>query len=172
MPSARPMSEAEFRGHVKKGAKTNFIFNVLINGVVGWLLFSGSESLTAFGDESYGPDLLITGFLLSAIVSAIGIWVHRGKAAKGELGAPPASEVGWIAPAANWNPWATAGFLGVVGVTVSGAILAAVALSVGSLSVPIYVGAKAIYTGVLAAALTGPTMWVGLHLGATGATTA
>lgn len=165
MAVAEWMSEEEFRGHAKKSASINFVANVVINGAIGWFLFSGNESLTAFGDASYGLDLLLTGFLLSAIVSAIGIGVHRGKAAKGEMGKPPASEVGWIAPAADWNPWATAGCLGVLGAAVSGAILAVVALGVGPLSVPVYVGGKAIYTGVLAAALTGPTMWVGLHLG-------
>ncbi|MEE3329369.1 MAG: hypothetical protein VX246_00750 [Myxococcota bacterium] len=169
MPSAEPMSEEEFRGLVKTGAITNFVFNVLINGVIAWLLLSGPERLAPFGGESYGPDLLITGFLLSAIVTAIVIATHRSKAAKGELGLPAVRGPSWLTPASAWSRWKTCGIAGLLGTVASGVLLGATALTVGSLSVPTYVVMKALYTGVLAAAIVGPATLLGLRLGAAAA---
>ena len=79
------MGDVEFRSEVRKGVISNFIFNVAINGGLTLWLLGGNETLPMWGDPAFGPDLLITGFLLSAIVAAIGMEVHRRKAKRGDM---------------------------------------------------------------------------------------
>ncbi|MFP6655268.1 MAG: hypothetical protein VCB25_06550 [Myxococcota bacterium] len=159
------MSEDEFRALIKKGAITNFVTNMAINGGIAWQMLAGAERLTPFGAESYGPDLLITGFLLSAIVCAIVIAIHRRKVAKGEMAAPAIAEPGWLLAAATWSRWKTCGVAGLLGTAVSAVLLFIAVLAVGAVSVPTYVVFKALYTGVLAAAIVGPATRIGLHRG-------
>lgn len=47
------------------------VFNLVINGLICWLLFRNIETLTLWGEHSFGPDLLITALLLPALTCAI-----------------------------------------------------------------------------------------------------
>ena len=165
MSVSKPMTEDELRGLVRHGAITNFFINLVLNAGIVWALLSGAEALTAFGEEAYGPDLLITGFLLSGIISAITIMTHRSKVVKGTLGAPAFASGGWLDSVAGWNHWATCLAIAALGTALSGVLLVVLAAALPSLSVGSYAVGKGVYTGVLAAALVGPTTRIGLRLG-------
>ena len=47
------------------------LFNLLINGLICWLLFRSIDTLSLWGEHSFGPDLLITALLLPALTCAI-----------------------------------------------------------------------------------------------------
>jgi len=159
------MTSDELRGHVRGAAIGNFIANAIINGALAWWLLGDHATLLVWGDPAYGPDLIVTGFLLSAIVTAIVIWTHRRKARRGDLTAAPlGSPV--LEDASRRGVWGNCLLVGVVGAVASGLLVVASAGFVGSLSAPAYVGLKALWTGVLAAAIVEPAMRLGLHLGA------
>jgi hypothetical protein len=96
---------SEHRRYVRTSQISNFIFNLAINaGLAMWLLRS-SEMLEVWGDAAYGPDLLITGFLLSALVAAIVIEIHKRKAASGAMESAPLTSSA-LRYAATRNRWA------------------------------------------------------------------
>ena len=47
------------------------VFNLIINGLICWLLFRSIDTLSLWGEHSFGPDLLITALLLPALTCAI-----------------------------------------------------------------------------------------------------
>ncbi len=161
------MTDSESRAYLRKSVISNFWVNLLINGALSGWIFSGSLPVSAWGESPYGPDLIITGFMLSAILSAIVIEIHRRKAASGELRAA-ALEAEWLQTAAGWSRWKISGAIGLFGAT-TGLLLAILLSSLAdTLSIPLFVALKAIWTGFLAAAIVGPAILLGLDLGIRG----
>ena len=160
------MSDAELKTEVRKGIIANFVFNVAINGGLTLWLMGGNETLAMWSDPAFGPDLLITGFLLSAIVAAIGLEVHRRKARRGDM-APVPLEGSRLQFLTGRNRWSTCTIFGLAGTALSAVILLGVGLAATSLSLNEYAMVKGLWAGVLAALIVYPSTVLGLHLGAT-----
>ena len=156
-----------FDGHVRKGVVTNFVANLVINAAIAWFLLRGHAELTTWGAASYGPDLLITGFLLSVIVAAIVLETHRRQAARGEL-VPPAGVSDWLGRAAGTSRVAVALGFGVAGVLTGAALLGVLSSTVDAVSPSAYAGIKGVWAGLLAAWIVRPAATIGARQGATG----
>ena len=156
----------EYRGYIRHSVIVNFSINLVINAALGWWLLSEHVSLTAFGGAAaYGPDLLITGLLLSMIVSAIVIASNRKKAANGQMKPVALSAGGFLDAAAKRSRWLTCGGFGVAGMLASAVVLALLIAATASLSVPAYAAIKGVWAGLLAAAIVAPATAIGLNLG-------
>jgi quinol-cytochrome oxidoreductase complex cytochrome b subunit len=157
----------ELRSHIRSSAVTNFVANLIINGLLAWWTLRGQTSLTAWGDGAdgaYGPDLLITGFLLAAIVSAIMMALHRRKLARGELAPVALDPLGWVRLFPRGSLWLACGVFGLLGTLLSALLLAAMlVLQVPPLSPAIYAVIKAVGAGILAALIVPPAILVGLR---------
>jgi len=164
-PMELTMSGFDFKAHLRSSMISNFVFNLLINGALAWWLLEGSGTLTAWGAPSYGPDLMITGFLLAAIVAGIVIEINRRKARRGEIPALRATSPILRAASAR-SRWLTCISIGLVGTFLSALAVLLVAATTASLSVPIYAGVKGVWAGVLAAAVVGPATLIGVGIGA------
>jgi hypothetical protein len=159
------MSDSDFSGHVRRAAISNFVFNMLINGGLAWWLLRGNEFLTAWGAAAYGPDLLATGFLLSAAVAAIVMEINRRKAVR--EGSPPMPGF-WeplraVSGRSRWGVCTAAGLIGLVLSALAVVVFASLATS---LTVPVYASLKGLWAGMLAAAIVGPATVLGLERGA------
>lgn len=73
--------------HIKKESISNFVINMLCNGVIAWFIFKPQATLALWGEHGFGIDLLVTALLLSLILSAIVIMIHRHKLAKNKIDA-------------------------------------------------------------------------------------
>lgn len=136
------------------------IFNIVLNGAIAWLLLRHNPFLTVWGDGAIGPDLLITGFLLAFLSCAIVTRLVTGKIQGGAVSrlAPEASAHAGLHLRSTW---VRAGILGLVGI-ILGALPAIGALSwlgLEPMTVPFFVTFKALWTGLLAAALTPIIAW-------------
>lgn len=165
------MSDVDLTAEVRKGVITNFVFNVAINGGLTLWLMGAHESLTLFGEAAFGPDLIITGFLLAAIVAAIGMEVHRRKARRGDM-APVVLTGGLLGALARKNRWLGCTAFGIAGALASVVVLFGIGAVTSEMSLTTYATVKGLYAGVLAAAIVYPSTVLGLHLGGTQAVTA
>ena len=158
------MTDVEFGQSIRKSAISNFVINVVINAAIAWLLMKQHAALSAWGDPAYGPDLLITGFLLAAIVSAIGLEVHRRKARAGEM-EPRADDSPFVRKAGRRSTLVLCLAFGLAGTVVSLLLALVLATVAGELVTLSYVAIKGIFAGGLAAVLVAPTTRMGLRLG-------
>ena len=159
------MANEEFRKYVRRSAFTNFVFNLALNAGLAWWLLSSHELLTPWGDASYGTDLLLTGFLLSALVAAIVMEIHRRKALRGDMDSAPLVSRS-LKALSRQNRWVASVLIGSIGAGLSALVLVAIAGATDSPSVPAYAGLKGLWAGFLAAAIIGPATLLGLDLGA------
>ncbi len=159
------MSQAAFKAHMHKAVISNFLINVAINAGIAWWLLEQHETLVAWRAPAYGPDLVITGFLLCAIIAAIAMETSRRQAARGELSVDPESWPSFEVLSHLGRAKLTA-LAGVTGAVASALLAFGVALSVTSMSVLAYAGVKGLWAGLLAAAVVGPAMVIGTLLGA------
>lgn len=159
------MSEAEYRRYVRRSSASNFVFNFFINAALAWWLLRGNPELEVWGSAAYGPDLLVTGFLLSALVAAIVMEIHRRKAIAGAMNAV-SLDSRLLRATAMKNRWVTCFQAGALGMLASAVLLAGVALVTPALSVEVYAVLKGLWAGALAAAIVAPATALGLHLGA------
>ncbi len=158
------MSELDFNAHVRTSAISNFVFNLLINGGLAWWILGGNSPLSPWSTPSYGPDLLVTGFLLCAIVSAIVIEISRRQALNGRA-APVPERWAPLSAASGRNRWALCAMAGGVGAALSVLVLLVCAVLAGSLTVAVYAGIKGVWAGLLAAAIVVPATVVGFARG-------
>lgn len=159
------MSDVEFGAEVRKSAISNFIFNTAINGGLTLWLMSGSEVLSMWAEPAFGPDFIATGFILSVILSAIVVELHRRKAMNGEMAPVPITS-STLQRISTQNRWVGCGAFGVAGALVSVVALGVISLLADSMSLETYAVVKGLWTGTLAAAIVLPAMLLGLHLGA------
>jgi hypothetical protein len=159
------MESSEFRAHLRRSALSNFAFNFVINAGLAWWLLSNHERLTTWGEAAYGPDLLVTGFLLSALVMAIVMEIHRRQALRGGM-ASVALASHTLQALSRRSRWSICLVVGALGAMLSVLPLAILAVATPSLSVAAYAGIKGLWAGILAAAIVAPATLLGLELGA------
>jgi hypothetical protein len=54
-----------------------FVVNLMINGVIAWLLFRKATRVPMWGQSSIAGDTIATAFLLPAITCLIVTWISR-----------------------------------------------------------------------------------------------
>ena len=157
------MSDVKLNTEVRNGIFTNFIFNVAINGGLTLWLMGAHATLAMWGEVSFGPDLLATGFILSAAVAAIGMEVHRRKASRGDMAAAVLTEK--MQNLAGKNRWLSSGVLGVTGAIASAFLLVAVGFVTSEMTLNEYAIFKGLWCGVLAGLIVYPSNALGLYIG-------
>jgi len=74
-----------------------FVINLLINGVIAWLLFRNATHVPLWGQSSIAGDTIATSFLLPLITSLIVTPIARGRVRGGHLAQlTPEAAPGWI----------------------------------------------------------------------------
>ncbi|MFK7731767.1 MAG: hypothetical protein AB8B48_09150 [Pseudomonadales bacterium] len=147
-------NQQAINNEIKAETRKNIVINLVLNGLIAYFLMRQYSSLSAWGENGYGPDLLITGFILSAILGAIFIGVFRRKRERGELtpGGETGQSLAWLLP---YNPWLAALLMGILGALIAAPILLAILalLGVESLQPLHYALIKGVWAGMLAGAV-------------------
>ncbi|MBJ20919.1 MAG: hypothetical protein GY910_01895 [bacterium] len=140
------------------------IFNFVLNGALAWLILRHNDFLTLWGEGATGPDLLITGFLLAFLSCVIVTPLVTRQIRSGEI--PLLGAIEAAAPGMHTRSlMARASLLGVLGI-VFGALPTVGLLNwfgVEPMTVGWFVTFKAIWTGLLAAAITPVIAWWALR---------
>ena len=131
-----------------------FSINVVLNGAIGWAMFRGVERIPFWGEASIGGDTLGTSFFLPAITCLIVTPLVRGQVAKGAVPALGGALAGWLRPFQR-ALLPRAALLGLACVLLAGgaAVAGLAVLGVETLAFGPFLGWKALYAGVLAAAV-------------------
>lgn len=139
------------KSEITSETRKNIVINLVLNGLIAYFLMRRYSSLTAWGDNGYGVDLLITGFILSGLLGAIFIGLFRRKRDRAEL-IPTGHEgrsLAWLLP---YNPWLAALVMGILGAVIAAPILlgALTLIGIDSLQPLHYALIKGVWAGVLA----------------------
>lgn len=132
-----------------------FAINVVLNGLIGWAMFRGVETIPFWGASSVGGDTLGTSFFLPAITCLIVTPLVRGQVRKGAAPAVTGTLAGWLRPFQR-SLGVRAVAIGLACTVLAGSLAIALlsALGVGALDFGPFLGWKALYSGVLAAAVS------------------
>jgi hypothetical protein len=154
----------QIQKHIRKETGINIVINVLLNGALAWWLLHDKGPLPVWGEHGFGPDLLITGFLLSGIIAAIMIAMHRRKLNKGDLPALVLADNHWLNRMPR-NLWLSALAFGLAGALLAAPLLLAVLYLFGftTLTPLSYALIKGVWAGALAAAVVGGAIRLGLQ---------
>ena len=150
--------------HIRKEIKKNFVINVVINAAIAYATLGGLDEIDAWGDHGFGKDLILTAFLLSAILSGVFIATHRRKRRSGEISVTgtEGKSLAWLLP---FSPWLSAPWIGLLATAVSvPPVLGVLAvLNIDTLTPPTYIVIKALWAGVLAAVIVQVAILQGLR---------
>lgn len=157
------MDEA-LRQHIRKQAWHNFAVNLVLNGLIAWMLLRGRPAFGAWGEHGYGPDMMATGFILAALVGVIVIKIHRAKRLKGEFENLPDAALGVLASVARRGDWGNALLFGLAGALLSaGFVGMLMLLPLPPFEPQTYAVVKGVWAGVLAALVVPPAIKLGLR---------
>jgi hypothetical protein len=150
--------------HIRAQARNNFAINFVLNALIAWFLLKDKPALAAWGEHGYGPDMMITGFLLATLVAVFSIKIHRAKLAKGEHEALPSTELGALARVARLGDWSNSMLFGLSGALLSAGMVGVLMLLPLPPFEPLaYAVFKGVWTGVLAALVVPPAIKLGLR---------
>ena len=145
---------SSLKQHIRKDTITNFVINLVLNAGIAYALFRQTEQIGPWGEKGYVMDLLITGFLLSAILGGIFIAMSRRKRDKGEfeLSGNEGLALAWLIP---YNAVLAALWLGILGMTLATPHLLGVMFlfELHTVTPLCYALIKGVWAGVLAAVL-------------------
>jgi len=138
--------------HIRSETRKNIIINVILNAVIAYATLHSLAEISTWGDKGYGKDLMITGFILCAILGGIFIALFRRKRNKREI-VPMGDEgqtLAWLLP---YSPWLAAPWMGILGACLAApALLGLLALfDINTLTPISYSLIKGLWAGVLAA---------------------
>ena len=148
---AKDKAEMSVRDHIHSETKKNIVINFILNGAISYALFHSLTEISASGEHGYSMDLLITGFLLPAILGGIFIGMFRAKYRKKEI-LPTGREgqaFSWLLP---YNPWLAALWIGILATAIAVPWLLGVLalLNIETFSPISYAITKAIWAAALA----------------------
>lgn len=150
--------------HIRTQSRLNFAINLVLNGVIAWLLVKDKPALTPWGEHGYGADLVITGFLLAALVAVFTIKVHRAKLARGEHEPVPSAALGALARVATGSDWGNSALFGLAGALIAaGTVAMLMLLPLPPFSPLAYAAFKGVWCGILAALVMPPAIRLGLR---------
>lgn len=157
-------AKAEITAAIHKETRNNIVINLVLNAVIAYALLRGHAYLPVWGENSYGQDLIIGGFLLSTILAAIFIGLFRHRRNKGTL-IPEGHEgksLAWLVP---YNPWLAAPWLGVLGAAIAAPLLIGLLMLLGldTLSPTLYAAIKGVWAGALAGVIVPIAITQGLR---------
>ncbi|MFK7977273.1 MAG: hypothetical protein AB8C02_14150 [Halioglobus sp.] len=140
---------------IRKETRNNIIINTVINAVIAYFLFKKHDSLPVWGENSYGEDLIIGGFILSIILAGIFIALFRHRVKQGQV-QPEGHEgkaLAWLIP---YNVWLATPWLGFLGAAIFAPLLIGLLLLVGAdtLTPVVYAAIKGVWAGALAGVIT------------------
>lgn len=137
-----------------------FVINLVINGLIAWLILRGNASVPLWGDAAMGPDLLATGVLLPFLMCLIVSHLITRQVEKGSLPPLPPEQ---IAPRGlHQRSVLVRGLVLVLFGTLCGSLPLVVLLELANaqpISVSGFVAFKAVWAGGLAAMLSPPMAW-------------
>lgn len=152
------------QSHIRTQARHNFVINLVLNGAIAWFLLRDKPALTAWGEHGYGADLMITGFLLAALVAVFTMKIHRAKLAKGEHEPVPAAALGTLSRVATRNDWSNSLLFGLAGALLgAGTVGMLMLLPLPPFSPLAYAVFKGVWAGILAALVIPPAIKLGLR---------
>lgn len=138
--------------HISSETKKNIVINLVLNAAIAYATLHSLTQISTWGEHGYGKDLMITGFILSAILGGIFIALFRHKKNKEQV--IPAGDEGlslaWLIP---YSPWLAAPWMGILGAAIAApTLLGLLALcGIETLTPVSYSIIKGIWAGVLAA---------------------
>lgn len=121
MPDHANALTVNLNRHILTETRKSYLTNVGINAGIGYLAFYGVTEVHAWGEGGYGKDVLLTAFLLPAIVSCITIVTHRRKRGDGKF--PRTSDGPAILRQIPYRPWLAALVFGIAGVVLAAPLL-------------------------------------------------
>lgn len=137
--------------HIRHESRKNFIINFFLNAGIAYGTLHSLSEVSAWGEHGYGKDLLLTGFLLSAILTGIFIAIYRRKRDSDEFNTAgrEGQALAWLLP---FNPWLAALVFGVLGVILAvPPLLGLLALLEVNIMSPVqYALIKGVWAGLLA----------------------
>lgn len=136
------------------------LFNLVLNGAIAWLLFRTASEIPLWGESSAGVDLLATGFLLPFLTCLIVSPLVLRQVRAGTLPALPANAL----PVAGWSgrsPLVRGVALGAAGVALAATptVFGLALLGPQPLEPWPFIGFKALWAALLAAAVTPLIGW-------------
>jgi len=136
------------------------LINVVINGVIAWLLMRSQTEIPRWGETGMGVDLLATGFILPFATCMIVSRLTRGQVESGKL---PPLEQSQIRPLGfhRRSSLVRAILMGVIGVVFASAPLVVLLDLAQAAPVPFlsYVAFKAIWAGLFAMVVSPIIAW-------------
>jgi len=97
LPAMDSLTPAQRRFLLLDNGVGPFVVNLLLNGVIAWLLFRNATHVPLWGQSSIAGDTIVTAFLLPAITCLIVTPLARGRVRSGQL--PAAVDAAW-----RWIP--------------------------------------------------------------------
>lgn len=149
--------------HIRREAIGNFLINAVINAGIVYGTMGSRETIAFSGDDGFAIDLLITGTVLSAIVSAIVMWMGRRQGRSRKLPWLTADQMG-LSRKLPQSPFRASLVFAVAGMLAAAISLGLLSLfGVDSLSLAAYAGFKGVWTGAWAALLVPRALRHGLR---------
>ncbi len=150
--------------HIRTEIRNNIVINVLLNASIAYAMLRGVTQIDAWGEHGYGKDLILTAFLLSALLGGIFIVLHRRKRDRMEF-ALQGDEGQTLARIMPYNPWLAATLLGTVAAVVAAPFLLGIFILLGIelLTPTAYAIIKGIWAGALAAVVVPIAITQGLR---------
>ncbi len=137
--------------HICSETKKNIVINIVINGAIAYATLRSLVEISAWGENGYGKDLLISAFILSTILGFIFIALFRHKKNKQQIepDGTEGSSLAWLIP---YSPWLAAPWIGVLGAVIAAPALLGILMLAGveTLTPVSYAIIKGIWAGVLA----------------------
>jgi len=157
------MSKA-LQAHIRAQARNNFVINLVLNGLIAWFLLRNKGAMTPWGESGYGADLVITGFLLAALVALFAMKIHRAQLAKGMHQALAPGQMGALARLGGSSDWGNSVLFGFAGALLAaGTVGLLMLLPLPPLDPLAYALFKGVWAGILAALVVPPAIQLGLR---------
>lgn len=139
--------------HIRREAIGNFVINTVFNAGIVYAIMGSRKTIPFSGGDGFAADLLITAIVLSAIVSAIVMWMGRRHGRNGKLAWLRTDEMG-LSRGLPHSPLKTTLVFAIAGMLAAAISLGLLSqLGVDSLSLTAYAGLKGVWTGAWAALL-------------------
>lgn len=134
-----------------------FVLNVVLNAGIAWLIFRGQASLTLFGEQGVGVDLVVTAILLPLLVCLINSAVIRRQVESGKraaLASPVPESAAAMRPA-----WMRALMLAAAAVLLGALPMIVLVGAIAPISAMTFVGVKGLWAGALAGVVSPFVAW-------------
>ncbi len=145
------VSSTSLEVNIAQEVKRSVVINFVINAAIAYSALKNANEVAAWDVKGFGQDLVLTGFVLCVIVSAIYISMYRKRVASNEVVVEGfgAQSVSWVFP---YNRWSAALVMGVFGALIAAPLMLGVLMlfGLGSVTPLGYAIAKGAWAAILA----------------------